>query len=165
MNPTETDLQDYLDVLLGLGDILNGRTKPFHQIQEELRKVENHSYDFVAKEEDVDYIRIVREAPKDTPFIFVEERTRNGYKPSSWTLLVHNDLLKRLEGLFLVLDELEVNASWGDDEIPTLQGPKKLYSYRTIGGSGRFPGHVKQQVEKIKRMLNPKQTVVRVSYP
>jgi hypothetical protein len=119
----------------------------------------NNVYSFVSAEEDVDFIRIVREAPKDTQFILVETRTRQNQAKES-TLLVNNDVLRdeRVQGYPLadLYVENSVRPDWGHSDSPDTNG--KLYSYRYWAFQGAFPGKVRKQVDNIKRALNPKDT-------
>ena len=129
----------------------------------------NHSYSFVTRKEDVDFIRIIKEAPKGSPFILVVTNNRIG-QPQGWHFFVHNDILNNedLQGLFFgtkFYNGNTLNPSWGYTEVYT--GPVEfdapvLRSYRYISGNGKFPGYIKQQIETIRRILNPKniETVV-----
>ena len=127
-------------------------------IKEQLRKMETgNSYDFVSREDDIDYVRIVKEAPAKTPFILVEERDRLSGRPKHWSLFIHNDVLNHpaLVNFF---------GGWGLNEISYGGSSKKLYSYRVFGGDGKFPGYTKQFLEFIRRRINPKNIRTSVRY-
>lgn len=121
------------------------------------------SYSFVAREEDVDYLRVVREAPKDTSFIIVQERTRKN-RPIFWMLLVNKSILSdhRAHGLPLGTQfrgkGQKVFHTWGYDSPDTVFGTgdtRLFHHYRAIGGNGKFPGEIKQQIQRIRAALNP----------
>ena len=126
-----------------------------------------HSYDFVSTYEGIDFVRIVKEAPKGTPFILVEAKTKQGNHPIAWALLIHNDVLSdnRVEGYCIHEEEVNdedkdhISPEWGDNVI----AGKTLYSYRHVGGEGRAPGRIKQQIETIKSALNPKDVRTKVT--
>jgi hypothetical protein len=107
--------------------------------------LKSNQYSFVAKEEDVDYTRIVREAPKGTPFILVEERSRDN-QAKNWALFVHVSVLND--------SRLGLVTYWGDkweDEPST-------HDYRYVRRLGAFPGLLRKEIDSIKRSLNPKNT-------
>ncbi len=117
-------------------------------------------YSFVSRKEDVDYDRVLRESPRGTQFILVEERTRKN-QAISWTLLVHSSVLndERIQGVQLGHDLTmssvkTIGPKWGYDEVEST----KLYSYRAISGDGSVPGYVKKGIDNIKRALNEKNT-------
>ena len=120
-----------------------------------------HKYHFVVNEQDVDYIRILREAPRQTPFILVEEKTRTN-QPKVSVLLVHKSVLNNPELQGLRLGTGEVSPTWGGDtELGEIE---KLHSYRYVWYNKKLPGIIKQQIEAIRRTLNPKNTKVAVTY-
>ena len=51
------------------------------------------SYTFVSTDEDVDLLRIIREAPAGSPFILIEKRNRNN--KTDTFLLVHETVLEQ----------------------------------------------------------------------
>ena len=107
----------------------------------------SNKYEFVSREEDIDFNRILREAPKGTNFILVEARTRDNSRVKEWALLIHNSVLTNplVQGF---------SPEWGEDEVAST----KLFSYRVTGGEGKAPGKIKKQIEDIKKALNPKDT-------
>ena len=119
-------------------------------------------YEFVSREEDIDFNRILREAPKGTNFILVEARTRDNSRVKEWALLIHNSVLTNplVQGFciheddFDDRDENHISPEWGEDEVAST----KLFSYRVTGGEGKAPGKIKKQIEDIKKALNPKDT-------
>ena len=130
-------------------------------------------YTFVTRSEEIDPIRVVKEAPAGTPFILMEESTRKGH-PVRWTLFVSNnvlsdpDLFGRLLGLKkAVWRDRTCHEFWGWDQVSyENEEAKPLYSYRALSGTGKFPGYIKQQIEAIRRALNlnPKNAKVKVTY-
>lgn len=124
-----------------------------------------NQYTFVAANEDVDFNRIIAEAPKDTKFILVEERTRTR-QAKVWSLFVHSSILNdpRVQGITLG-DESDchdnvLGPEWGHS---SLDDTAVLQNYRFIAHEGAVPGYVKKGIDYIKRDLNPKDTKVFVS--
>ena len=121
----------------------------------------SNQYSFVSAEEDVDYDRILRETPRGTLFILVEERTRDN-QAKDWSLFVHNKVLSdpRVQGVSLgdtgaYKEVRTVSPTWGWDEM----GETKLHSYRMADiGPDAIPGYVRKTIDYIKRTLNPKDT-------
>ncbi len=157
----------------GLQKALYPKGNILRTIEEDLRKMENdgHIYKFTSTEEGVDYIRIVREAPKGTPFILVEERTRVGNKPIAWSLFVHNDVINNpAVKRFFTFDSGILNPAyvdldkWGVDSIEYNGETHKLYSYRVVGGEGRFFSSDRKTIESIKQRLNPRSIKTTVTY-
>lgn len=138
----------------------------------------DHVYTFISEFYDVDFARIEREAPSGVDFIIVESKDRITGKPQAWALLVHNNILNNdavssrlvikhgreyVKGYVLGPKEcvdLVVSPTWGQDSL----NGTLLNNYRLIGGEGKFPGFVKQHIEGIRRLVNPKQTETRVTY-
>ena len=119
-------------------------------------------YSFVSREEDVNYDRILRESPKGTQFILVEDRDRKN-QARGWTLLVHNSVLtdERVQGIKLghegTADGVKtISPTWGHDSAGPNDTP--LYAYRAISAPDAVPGYVLQTVHAIKRALNEKDT-------
>jgi hypothetical protein len=121
-------------------------------------KESDRKYIFVAAYEEVDYPRVLREAPEGTPFILVETQTRTK-QAKDYELFIHNSILtdERVQGLTVgnqgtLRHITTISPTWGhNDDIDGLP-------YRYIGGDGAIPGYIKQQVEAVKRLLNPKDT-------
>ena len=114
------------------------------------------SYSFVSREEDVDYARIIKEAPESEDFILVERKSRSG-RPKDWMLLVRDRVLNRPETKNLLLDGEYLSGSWGY-KVPGL-----LYA-RSRSGLGKFPAKIKQEIEVIRAQLNPKNCRTTVTY-
>lgn len=129
-----------------------------------IRKMEpEHRYSFVSAEQDVDYVRIVREAPAGTLFIVVEERNRFTNRAKGWVLLVHNTILRNddLKYHNLAGETLGVCGGWGQKDLPN---GKELFSYRFVVGSGKFPREILQEIEKLKKLVSKKNTITTVEY-
>ena len=147
----------------------DGKERPdvMKKVLEMARKEEDYAnYSFVSTEEDVDYVRIINEAPEGTPFILVETRTRTN-QAKEWHLFIHNDVLQNplAQGVY-VGDELThpliktLGPEWGYEDCVS----GHLENYRCISGDGATPGYVKQQVVSVKRLLNVKNTKTFVSF-
>lgn len=115
-----------------------------------------HSYSFVSREEDVDYERILREAPESEDFVLVEKKSRSG-RPKDWMLLVRDRVLNRPETKNLIINGEFLSGSWGYN-VPGL-----LYA-RSHSGLGKFPAEIKQEIEVIRARLNPKNCRTTVTY-
>ena len=113
------------------------------------------SYSFVSREEDVDYERILREAPEGEDFVLVQTADRRG-RPKGWFLLVRNRVLDLPETKNLILDGEYLSGSWGYD------APRVDARFRS--GSGKFPAEIKQEIEIIRARLNPKNCRTTVTY-
>lgn len=134
-------------------------------VEKEFGMESDRNYSFVAAWEDVDYMRILKEAPEGTPFVLVETQTRNK-QAKDWYLFIHRDILsnEKTQGLIVGRDKAlkrvtTVSPAWGHEDKETV-----LSTYRYIAGEGAIPGYVKQQIESVKRALNPKNTKTRVSF-
>ena len=112
------------------------------------------NYSFVAREKDVDYQRIVEEAPEGTQFVLVETRTRNNQTKES-ILMVHVSVLKSEKIQQHRLGSGRISKKWG---YKNSSGP--LSSYRFMAFVGPVPGKIMQQIEGLKRDMNPKNTKV-----
>jgi len=116
------------------------------------KKDTEKQYRFVSGSDDVDYIRIVREAPQGTPFILVEEKTRNN-KPRSWVLFVHTKILKSAAlkdkrlGFEPNKEKNKLGGQWGE-EIQ-INGTT-ISDYRYIKGVGKAHGLLKHQIDAIR---------------
>jgi hypothetical protein len=119
-------------------------------------------YNFVARKNDVDYIRIVREAPKNTPFILVEEKNRKG-QPRVSVLLIHKSVLSHHKLQGMEVSGESISPSWGHKNSP-FEDKKLLYSYKYVVFQGKLPGFIKKEVESLRVALNPKDTKVLVTY-
>ena len=124
----------------------------------------DRNYSFVAAWEDVDYMRILKEAPEGTPFVLVETQTRNK-QAKDWYLFIHQDILsnEKAQGVIVggrkcVSTIKTISSTWGHEDSDTAPD-----TYRFISGDGAIPGYIKQQVEAVKRALNPKDTRVVVT--
>ena len=117
-------------------------------------------YTFISAESSVDYIRIVREAPQGTQFILVQKRDRFIQRATGWVLLVHKALLEDERIYRHYLAGEAVSEGWGDDNA----NGKTLYSYRFVEGQGKFPGELRGEVERIKKLLSEKDTLTTVEY-
>lgn len=128
------------------------------------------TYSFTSRPEDVDFIRILKEAPKDTPFILVTTHDKKTHHQSHF-LFVHNSVLSnpaakgmKLGGkLQLAYEETSISPDWGFAYAPC--GVKQfhigdhLYSYRCMAIVGK-PGILKSQIERIKAAISPKRKSV-----
>jgi hypothetical protein len=138
-------------------DFAVNTTEKIEKSENELKK---NQYSFVAAKSDIDYDRILREAPKGTLFLLVERRTRTD-QADDWSLFVHNTVLtdERVEGVLLGHKDTHrsltgISSNWGYSKI----GDTELHSYRVIGAKGSVPGYVRKNIDHIKRALNPKDT-------
>lgn len=123
------------------------------------KKQAENRYSFVAREEDVDYLRVVREAPQNAPFILMQETDRFN-QPKRWCLFVHESVLANPK-VNKILGE-----DWGSKDIYHKGDFVPLHAYRVIGTSGKIPNWVRREVNRIQRKVNPpeKNTKVRVEY-
>lgn len=129
--------------------------------QQIARKTMNsdHTYRFVSRAEDVDYLRIIRETPKHTPFVLVEERSRQDKQTKGWTLFIHRKILNNpiLQGKHIFEP---LSPDWGISSFPDV----REYPYRYISHSGKFPGIMRHKIDKLKSFLNGKDTLTEVKY-
>lgn len=126
-----------------------------------------NTYSFVAREDDIDFGRIIREAPEGTPFILVESRTRKNQTKES-LLLVSEEVLEdeRTQGFPLAdvyFEDNTVEPRWGHPYNPNDPTNQKLVGYRYWAFQGRLPGRVRRQIDAIKNAINPKDTKVFVT--
>jgi len=126
------------------------------------------TYRFVSKHDDVDYLRIIKEAPQGTPFILVEEKTRQN-KPKSFSLFIHKTILndqkfartsKGGNPMSPKIYGQHLGSSWGDNRI----GPVYLQNYRYISHAGKFNGIFKQKLVKLLNGHPAKDTLTEVTY-
>ncbi len=134
-------------------------------VEKEFGMESDRNYSFVAAWEDVDYMRILKEAPEGTPFVLVETQTRTR-QAKDWYLFIHQDILsnEKVQGLIVggrncVSLIKTISPTWGHEDNDTVP-----VTYRFISGDGAIPGYIKQQVEAVKRALNPKDTKTKVSF-
>lgn len=122
-------------------------------------KNSNDAYRFVSKAEEVDYLRILREAPQGTLFILVEVKTRQN-KPKSWTLFVHKKILnnpdlkdKKLGFLTIKHGDhfhtvpAKISSGWGDE---VKVGPSVDPNFRYLSGTGKVSGLIKHHVDSVR---------------
>lgn len=128
--------------------------------QEKDTEMLDNKYSFVSREEDVDYLRILRETPKNTPYVLVEEKTRHN-RPVTWTLFIHKSMLNNPDVQGKKVLGHSVSPTWG---ISSLPDGHEAFSYRYLSGSGKFPGIVKQELEKLRRGKTGKTRLTRVTY-
>lgn len=135
-------------------------------------------YDFVSTVEGIDVERIVKEAPKGTPFILIEVKEKDSNRKLGWALLVRNSVLNHPDLASEVgedyirgysLGERDLGGDiipWivGDDWGSSYLGGIRLHSFRVISGEGKFPGYIKQEIAGIRGILNPKNIRTTVSY-
>lgn len=129
-----------------------------HQKMKE-NKMQDNKYHFVSSEEDVDYLRILRETPTNTMFVLVEEKSRTN-KPRKWSLFVHLSVLHNDQAQGKCLCGLKVNPNWGITSLPHSED----FPYRYISRVGKFPGIIKQEIERLRRGKSPKNTITKVTY-
>jgi len=166
----QTVRDNWVEVFLERLDNVNHpkETEEIHKLYKEdntmTEKTETASnqYSFVSAEEDIDYDRILRETPKGTLFILVEERTRDN-QAENWSLFVHNTVLTNPEVKGVSLGSKEtyhvvttIGPEWGYNYIENFNGKVDLHSYRVVSGPGAVPGYVRKKIDYIKRSLNPK---------
>lgn len=135
----------------------------FYEIEpeEEKMKTENeHEYHFISREHEVDYSRIVKEAPPRTPFILVEDQNR-AHKTRGWILFVHEQVLA-VGGLLdnISLAGEKVSPDWGVDKF---QG-KRFEGYRLRSAPGEFPKRIRPQIERLKARMSERDTKTIVRY-
>lgn len=123
------------------------------------KNMQDNKYTFVSKSEEVDYLRILQETPKGTLFVLVEEKTRTN-KPRQWSLFVHNSVLHNDHVQGKKLCGQKINPNWGITSLPVT----KDFPYRYIANQGKFPGVIKQQIEKLRRSKSEKDTLTKVTY-
>lgn len=151
------------------GELFPGEKKAKKEILASYKKentMKEHQYSFVSAYEDVNYIRVVREAPTGTPFILVETRTRDN-QAKDWNLFIHNKVLTdpRVKGFVVgntnAFPSIKtIGPTWGHADLYE----EELHSYRSIGGDGAFPGYIRREVDDLKKALNPKDTKTLVSF-
>jgi hypothetical protein len=150
-NPTN-EFDEFMDNLDKAGENVH---KSWAEV---LPKNDSHKYTFVAKNEDVDYLRIIDETPANTPVILVEERSRRN-QPRNWTLLISGLVLNNTSLRGRRVLGKRISPNWGAKIDQPGYG-----HYRYICGKGKFPGIVKQQIVKLLSNKREKDTLAHVSY-
>ena len=116
-------------------------------------RTEPDTYEFVARKSDVDYQRIIDEAPDSTDIIVVEERERNG-RPTQAVVLLNARLALDPRVQNKIVAGASV-AEWINEEDDFAEEHREFSFIPLVLDTPKLPGFVKRQIANIQRALNP----------
>jgi len=146
----------------------NGKSTSNQSLKKENQvsvSVTDNSYTFVSERKDVDFVRIVREAPAGTPFIVIEikdratGKSRYGNEPEI-LVLIHNNVVKnpRAKDLKVLGYKISDSGYWSNDPASV----PHLYSYVGRWVYEDKVNTFRNEIAKVKKALNSKDTVTKV---